>query len=117
MHRAALQNPASFGAVSCRIARPRAVPTAFPERFPRRPGASRALPDSDGEKPPSSAANTVAFLGTVAGGAFAGAAVVKYGSLLTDAAFTPSPALALAIVFSPPIGFAAWMLSQGKDVP
>ena len=80
---------------------------------------SLALPDTDkgAEEPPSSPASTVAFLGTVAGGAFAGAAVVKYGSLLTDAAFTPNPALALAMVFSPPIGFAAWMLSQGKETP
>ena len=63
----------------------------------------------------SSSSSTGAFLATVAVGAFAGAAVVKYGSLLNSVAFTPDPVLALAMVFTPPAGFAVWMLSQSNN--
>lgn len=55
------------------------------------------------------------FLSTLTAGAFAGAAVIKYGSLLTSVAFTPSPVLALVIVFTPPSVYAAWMLSQSSN--
>jgi hypothetical protein len=109
--------------MGCRIARSRSQYTPFNTRHARRATratrATRALPDTDrgAEEPPSSPASTVAFLATLAVGAFAGAAVVKYGSLLTDTAFRPNPALALALVFSPPIGFAAWMVSQDEDTP
>ena len=109
--------------MGCRIARSSSQYTPFNTRHARRATratrATRALPDTDrgAEEPPSSPASTVAFLATLAVGAFAGAAVVKYGSLLTDTAFRPNPALALALVFSPPIGFAAWMVCQDEDTP
>ena len=79
-----------------------------------------SLPDPPDDPPSSSSSSsssssTGAFLATVAVGAFAGAAVVKYGSLLNSVAFTPDPVLALAMVFTPPAGFAVWMLSQSNN--
>jgi len=77
-----------------------------------------SLPDPPDDPPSSSSSSsssTGAFLATLAVGAFAGAAVVKYGSLLNSVAFTPDPVLALAMVFTPPAGFAVWMLSQSNN--
>lgn len=76
-----------------------------------------SLPDPPDDPPSSSSSSssTGAFLATVAVGAFAGATVVKYGSLLNSVAFTPDPVLALAMVFTPPAGFAVWMLSQSNN--
>lgn len=47
--------------------------------------------------------------------AFAGGALVKYGSLYSDVPFHPSPLAALLIVCSPPVGFAIWMTLQGDS--
>ena len=95
--------------------RPRALPITL-RASSRRLTRKAAIPggNADTEESPLST-STVVFLGKLTVGAFAGAAAVKYGSLLTDLAFTPSPLVALAIVFSPPVGFAAWMLTQDKE--
>jgi hypothetical protein len=43
----------------------------------------------------------------------AGAAAIKYGSLLMALPFEPSPAVALAVVLGTPIGFSLFLLAKG----
>ena len=45
---------------------------------------------------------------------FAGAALVKYGSLLLDAPFHPSLPLVLSIIVAPCIGFAIYLGSKSR---
>jgi hypothetical protein len=43
-----------------------------------------------------------------------GAALVKYGSLLTDALFHPNTAVAVGLVFGPPLLYAVYLLNRGR---
>jgi hypothetical protein len=41
-------------------------------------------------------------------------AAIKYGSLLVELPHRPNAAVALALVFGPPIAYAAWLLQRGS---
>lgn len=69
-------------------------------------GQSTSNKNNDGEQ------STVVFLAKLIGAAFVLGAIVKYGSLVIDVPFEPSPGLALGIVMTPPSMFAIWMLSR-----
>ena len=40
--------------------------------------------------------------------------IIKYGSLWLDAPFEADPRLALALVFAPPLSYAAYLLTRGQ---
>eukprot|EP00884_Botryococcus_braunii_P000072 jgi/Botrbrau1/10065/Bobra.0355s0020.1 len=44
---------------------------------------------------------------------FAGAAAVKYGSLLSSVPFSPDPTLAITVVLGPPILYSLYILVRG----
>ena len=45
----------------------------------------------------------------------AGGAVIKYGSLLSDIPFEPSPTLAVSLVLGTPVLYALYLLSRGEE--
>ncbi|GLI64687.1 hypothetical protein VaNZ11_008041 [Volvox africanus] len=58
----------------------------------------------------------ITFIGKVAGISFAGAAAIKYGSLILDIPFQPNALLAMLLVLGPPAAYALllWMNSPPK---
>jgi hypothetical protein len=74
-------------------------------------GSSGSGADGSG-LPPVLQESDLAFLLRLAGVSFALGAVIKYGSLLVDLPFTPNAAAGTALVFAPPIAWAAWALRK-----
>ncbi|GIL49510.1 hypothetical protein Vafri_5842 [Volvox africanus] len=60
--------------------------------------------------------NDITFIGKIAAISFAGAAVIKYGSLILDVPFQPNALLAMLLVLGPPAAYALllWINSPPK---
>ncbi|GIL73606.1 hypothetical protein Vretifemale_3775 [Volvox reticuliferus] len=60
--------------------------------------------------------NDITFVGKIAAISFAGAAVIKYGSLILDVPFQPNALLAMLLVLGPPTAYALllWINSPPK---
>ena len=66
------------------------------------------------ERSASDLGSDAAFLAKLAVGSAIGAASVKYGSLVTDALFSPSAVAATALVVTPVVVYAGVLLVRGQ---
>lgn len=97
-------------AVCCR----RPLPTSLRGiRSSRR--ACRAAASSSKQRTLPDLGSDISFLARLAIGSAVGAAVVKYGSLVTDALFRPSAVAAAVLVVTPVIVYAGVLVVRGQQ--
>jgi hypothetical protein len=78
----------------------------------RERAVAHATGGGDGNSNNNTDDNDLAYLAKLAVLSFAGAAAIKYGSLLVALPHEPNLAVALALAVGTPVAYGAWLLAR-----